>query len=123
MKWILYTISLIWVTYGACAILYTNETKNASQSMFKGIDHKILAVLPAVAGLLLILAASASRNTWFIRLIGVMGVIKGVFFFTNPHNLNDRVLDWFFESISDQGLRLHGIVALILGTAVLSWIL
>jgi len=123
MKWILYAISLIWVTYGACAILYTSETRNASHSMFKGIDHKILAVLPAVAGLLLIFAASASRNAWFIRLIGVMGVIKGVFFFANPHNLNDRVLDWFLESISDQGLRLHGIVALILGTAVLSWIL
>ena len=123
MKWILYAISLIWVTYGTCAILYTSETRNASQNIFKGIDHKLIAILPAVVGLLLILAASASRNAWFIRLIGITGIVKGVFFFVNPHNLNARVLDWFVESISDQGLRLHGIVALILGTAVLSWIL
>jgi len=122
MKWILYAISLIWVTYGACAILYTSETRNAFQSMFKGIDHKILAVLLAVASILLILAASASRNAWFVRLIGILGFVKGVFIFTNPNNLNDRVLDWFVESMSDQGLRLHGIIAIILGTAVLSWI-
>ena len=123
MKWILYAVSLIWVSYGACAILYTSDTRNASQSLFKQIDHKLIAILPVAVGLLLILAASASRNAWFIRLIGFIGILKGVFFFANPHNLNDRVLDWFVDSISDQGLRLHGIVALILGTAVLSWIL
>ena len=123
MKWILYAISLIWITYGTCAVLYTGETRNAFRSMFKGTDHKILAVLPVVAGLLLIWAASASRNAWFIRLIGILGMVKGVFIFTNPHNMYDRVLDWFVESMSDQGLRLHGIIAIILGTAVLSWIL
>jgi hypothetical protein len=123
MKWILYAISLIWITFGACAILYTSETRNASQSMFKGIDHRIIAILPAVAGLLLLFAASASRNAWLLRLFGILGIIKGVFIFTNPNKLHDRVLDWYLESVSDQGWRLHGIVAIILGTAVLSWIL
>lgn len=123
MKWILYAISIVWISYGAYAILYTTETRNISQSIFKGIDHKLLAILPVTVGLLIIIAASASRNAWFIRLIGIVGILKGVFFLANPHNLNARVVDWFVDSISDQGLRLHGIVALVLGTAVLSWIL
>lgn len=123
MRWVLYAVSLIWITFGTCAILYTSETRKLAKSMVKDVDRKILAVLPAVAGVLLLLAAPASRNAWVIRLIGLTGVIKGGFIFSNPNNLYKRLSDWYLGSLSDQVLRLYGILALILGTAVLSWIL
>ena len=123
MKWVLYAVSLIWITFGACAILYTSETRNLAKSMVKGVDRRILSVVPVVAGLLLLLAASLSRNSWVIRFVGILGVIKGVFIFVNPDNLYSKLCDWCLESLSDQVLRLYGILALILGTAVLSWIL
>jgi len=123
MKWVLYAVSLMWITFGACAILYTSETRNLAQKMVKSVDRRILSVLPVVVGILLLFAASASRNSWVIRLVGIMGVIKGAFIFSNPNNLYAKLTDWYLDSLSDQVLRLYGILALILGTAVLSWIL
>ena len=123
MKWFLYAISLIWITFGACAVLYTSQTRNLAKTMVTEVDLKILAVAPAVAGVLFLWAASASRNAWFIRLIGFTAVIKGVFILASPKDLYDKFIDRYLESLTDQVLRLYGIIALILGTAVLSWIL
>jgi uncharacterized protein YjeT (DUF2065 family) len=123
MKWVLYAVSLMWITFGAFAILYTSETRNLAKSMLKDVDRKIFSVLPIVAGILLLCAASASRNSWVIRLFGIIAVIKGAFIFSNPNNLYDKFAAWYLESLSDQVLRLYGILSLILGTAVLSWIL
>jgi uncharacterized protein YjeT (DUF2065 family) len=123
MKWFLYAISLIWISIGCCTILYTGETRNVVKNIVKGIDHKILSILPFIMGILFILSASASRHSWLIRLIGLTAVIKGVFIFTNPKNFSDKVTDWYLSSLSDQTQRLYGIITLILGTAILSWIL
>ncbi|MBW2575654.1 MAG: hypothetical protein JRC88_09230 [Deltaproteobacteria bacterium] len=123
MKWFLYAISLIWISIGCCFILYTNETKNIIRSLIKTIDHKIISFLPFIFGVLFLFAASASRNPWLIRLIGFMGITKGLFIFINPKGFYDKLSDWYLNSLSDQTHRFYGIFAIILGTAVLSWIL
>jgi len=123
MKWFLYAISLIWISVGCCTILYTNETKNIIRSLIKTIDQKILSILPFIFGILLLFSASASRNPWFIRLIGFMGITKGLFIFITPKGFYDKFSDWYLNSLSDQTHRFYGIFAIILGTAVLSWIL
>jgi len=123
MKWFLYAISLIWIAIGCCIILYTHETKKVVRNLIKTVDQKILSILPFIAGILFLFSTSASRNPWFIRLIGLMGIIKGVFIFLNPKNIHGELTDWYLNSLSDQTHRLFGIIALILGTAILSWIL
>lgn len=122
MKWFLYAVSLLWISAGCCMILYTRETKNVMERFLLQIDRRILSILPFIAGILFMLAASASSNPWFIRFLGFMGVAKGVFIFFDPNNLYDRVKNWYINSISDQTRRLWGVIALVLGTAVLSWI-
>ena len=123
MKWFLYAISLIWISTGCCAILYTNETKKFVRRMFNDIDQKILSSLPFILGILFIFSASTTRIPWLIRLIGLMAVIEGVVFFLIPKDLYDKFMDWYLNSLSDQTYRLSGILGIILGTAVLSWIL
>ena len=122
MKWFLYSISLIWISIGCCNILYTSETKNLMRRMIKGIDLKILSILPFVAGVLFLLSASVCRFPWVIRFIGLMSLIEGVLAFTNPSNLYDKLMDWYLDSLSDQTHRLFGIITIIIGAAVLSWI-
>ena len=122
MKWFLYSISLIWISIGCCNILYTSETKNLMRRMIKGIDLKILSILPFVAGVLFLLSASVCRYPWVIRFIGLMSLIEGVLAFTNPSNLYDKLMDWYLDSLSDQTHRLFGIITIIIGAAVLSWI-
>ncbi len=123
MKWFLYAVSLLWISVGCCMILYTKETRNVMERFLLQIDRRILSILPFIAGILFIFAAPASSNPWFIRFLGVMGVAKGVFIFFDPNNLYDRINNWQLNSISDQTRRLWGIIVLVLGTAVLSWIL
>jgi len=123
MKWILYAISLVYISIGCCSILYTNETKNIVKSIFSNIDHKILSALPFIFGILFILSASATRIPWLFRVIGLMAVIEGVVFFLIFKNLYDKFMDWYLNSLSDQTYRLSGILGIILGTAFLSWIL
>ena len=123
MKWFLYAISLFWVAIGCCTILYANESRNVLRNIFNKIDRKILSALEAIMGILLVISATASHHSWLIRLIGFMAVIEGVVIFYIPKNLYDELIDWYLNSASDQTYRLFGIVTLILGTAVLSWIL
>ena len=123
MKGLLYVISMFWVASGVCMVLYTSECRNIIGSMIKKLDRRVFAVLPALFGVLLMVAASQSRNAWFVRLIGVLGLAKGGFIFTNPRGYYDQVMQWYLDQASDQTFRFFGIVALILGTALFSWIL
>ena len=123
MKWFLYVISLIWIAMGCCIILYTSETRKAVKQALERIDRRILSILPFIAGILFLFAASASRNSWFIRCIGLISALKGVVIFLNPKEIHDGITNWYLNSLSDQSHRLFGIIALILGTAVLSWII
>lgn len=124
MEWFLYLISLLWISAGAWIILYTHESKNAMSVLIKGVgDRRILSVLPVIVGILLLFAASSSRHSWVIRLFGFIAVLKGGFIFWNPKNLFEKTTNWYLNTVSDQTYRLFGIITLIFGTVILSWIL
>jgi len=123
MKWFLYAFSLIWISFGAGIIIYTRESKSMIKSLVADLDRRFLSVLPAIFGVFLIIAATESRHSWFIRLIGILAVLKGGFIFWNPQNLYNKIVDWYLNSLSDQTFRFFGIIILILGTVILSWIL
>ncbi len=122
MKWFLYAISFLWITAGSLSIIYTTESRNVMKRLFDKTDRKILSVFPAVIGVLLFISASWSLHSWFLRMLGVMAVIKGGIIFFNPKNLYDEMMNWFLNSLSDQTYRFFGIVWIIIGTAVLSWV-
>jgi uncharacterized protein YjeT (DUF2065 family) len=122
MKWFLYAISFLWITAGAWFIIYTTASRNVMKRLFDKTDRKILSVFPAILGVLLFISASWSLHSWFLRLLGIMAVIKGAIIFFNPKNLYDEMMNWFLNSLSDQTYRFFGIVMIIIGTAVLSWI-
>ena len=123
MKWFLYAFSLIWISFGAGLIIYTRESKIMIKRLVTDLDRRILSALPAVLGVFLIIAAPESRHSWFIRLIGISAVLKGGFIFWNPQNMYDKTVDWYLNALSDQTFRFFGIITLILGTVILSWIL
>ena len=123
MKEFLYAYSVLCIGLGSCLVLYTTECRRLLGNMLTGIDRRFLALLPAVFGALLILAAPGTRNAGVIRFLGLIGIAKAGFMFANPKGLYEQVNDWLLNSASDQTFRLFGIISLILGTAILSWIL
>ena len=121
MQYIVYLLGFLWIAAGAIAILYTKDCKAYFKGLMNRLDRKMLATLPAVFGLVLLFAASSTTHSGFIRTIGVLGIVKGVLIYFNPGGLFEIGKDWM-ETLSDQGYRLVGIIALVLGTVVISWI-
>ena len=64
MKVLLYVISVFWIASGACMVLYTPEFRNVTRSFLKSMDRRVLAVLPAVFGVLLMAAAILAGPAW-----------------------------------------------------------
>ena len=122
MAAILYSISILWLALGVCMILYTEDTRTVLKTVIRDTDTRLLAVLPLIVGLLLIGTASASYHPWFLRLLGICGLVKAAFFFANPQNLSSRLNTWFIETQSENTYRLWGIIVVILATALLSWV-
>jgi uncharacterized protein YjeT (DUF2065 family) len=121
MKFVVYLLGFIWVAAGAVAILYTGDYKAYIKALTEKLDRMYLALIPAVFGLLLLFAASSTSHGWFVGLLGVLGIVKGVLIYFNPAGLFEKSRDWL-ETLSDQGYRLMGMIALVLGTVVISWI-
>lgn len=121
MKYIVYLLGFLWVAAGAFAILYTDDYRAYFKGLMTRLDRKMLAIIPAVFGLLLLLAASSTTHAGFIAVIGFLGLAKGVVIYFNLGGLFDTSRNWLDE-LSDQGYRLTGIIALVLGTVVISWI-
>lgn len=123
MKWFLYAFSIICIAIGCCTILYTNESRNVLRDLLNKVDRKILSVIEVILGILLLFSSTASHHSWLIRLIGFMAVIEGGIIFFLPKNLYDELINWYVNSASDKTYRLFGIISVIFGAAVLSWIL
>ena len=121
MKWFLYAFSIFYVAMGSGLILYTESWRSIFKKFLSGNNAKLFFIPALIIGVLLIMASSASRNSWFIVVIGVIAIAKAVFLFLNPKNMTDRFLEWYLNKASNQTYRLIGIIALILGTAILSW--
>ncbi len=122
MKYVLYLLGFSWIAIGAITILYTDAFKTWMQRLVTQTDRKILSVPPGVVGVLLIISASASGHAWFLGIIGFLGLGKSVFIYLNPGEMYDKLIKWYLDSVSDQGIRFSGIVGLILGTVIVSWI-
>ena len=81
-----------------------------------------MATIPAVYGLLFLVPASATTYPWVFRIIAVLSFCEAIVAFTNPQKIYSRMLDWYFENVSDQTQRLFGIIGIVFGTVILTWI-
>lgn len=122
MKWFLFLVSLLWIAAGSGYILYTRSFREVMGKLVNGVNEKIIAGLAVVFGILFIFSASHTSHSGFIIFLGIVALAKGVFIFLDPKGYWQTVKTWYIDQASDQTFRLFGIIALILGTALFSWI-
>jgi len=122
MKWLLYIISVVWIGAGSFFILYTDQSRHVLKKMLAGTDTGLLSVAPITIGALLIVGAYQTAVPWVVVLLGILAVAKGCLFLFNPEKLADRLIGWYLGQASEHAYRLAGIIAIILGTALLSWL-
>lgn len=122
MKVIIYLLGFGHIAISTFLILYTRETVAAFQGLFQTYRLRYLSAIPAVFGLLFLISASATTYPWVFRIVGLLAICEAVVAFTNPQKLYSRMLDWCFGNISDQTQRLFGIIGIVFGTVILTWI-
>jgi uncharacterized protein YjeT (DUF2065 family) len=122
MKWVLMGISLVWIASGVCLVLYTTACRKVLAALLENMNAQILGALALVVGVLLLLAATASQNFWFVVLLAGFAAAKGVLLFINPRGFFAKIRRWYLKEADDQTYRMAGIILLVLGTAVFSWI-
>ena len=122
MKLFLYLISLLWIGAGAGYILYTQKFREVYGNLIKGANEKLIAGLAVLFGIIFIFGAPLTRHSGFIVFLGMIALAKGVFIFFDPKGYWQKIKNWLVDEASDQTFRLFGIIALVLGTALFSWI-
>ena len=122
MIWFLYGLALFWIAMGTLFILYTEQTRRVLRNFMGEMRLRYMAFIPMVVGILLIISARASGAFWFIFILGLLAVGKGVYFLLAPQSQTKALLAWWFESAQDRTYRFWGLIMVLLGMVVLSWV-
>lgn len=122
MTWFLYLVSIVFVVIGAVLILYTDWTRKSLEGLVAKKNFRLLGLVPLVFGILLIISAGWSEIFWLVFLLGLIALAKGVYLLLGPKDQMGTAITWWLGKASDQLYRLSGVICLVLGTALLSWI-
>ena len=122
MKVIAYLLGFGHIALCSYLILYPRESIAALKALFQTYQLKYLAAIPAVYALLFLISASVISQPWLFRIVGLLAAAEAVVAFANPRKIYTEMLDWYFGTISNQVHRLFGIIGIIFGTLILTWI-
>ncbi|MFA5340013.1 MAG: hypothetical protein WC317_07715 [Candidatus Omnitrophota bacterium] len=112
MKLFLLLMSLFWIAVGITLILSPAKFKSFYTRLIK--PAKALFILPLVIGLLLIWSSPASKLEWFIKILGIIALIKGIFILISPIDTIKSIINWAM-SRPDKFYRLYGVFIILLG--------
>lgn len=124
MRVALYCISILWIALGTFLVIYTNGAKAFLKKLFFTENIKWMAVFPIIVGLVLVAGAFYNREMfWLAFILGLLGLIKGVYLIIVPNSHSKAIIEWWFNQASDGTIRLFGLTTFILGTALLSYLI
>jgi uncharacterized protein YjeT (DUF2065 family) len=123
MKILLGVISILWIIEATFLIIYTEGTRKFMEKAVSGINVKIWAILALIFGLIFMVATFYIKDMlWLAFIIGMIAIIKGVYLFVAPANQVKALIEWWFHKASGETVRLIGLIVIVLGTAVLSYL-
>jgi len=123
MKIFLYAIALLWIATGAFVVVFTERARDAFKRMFAVRNLRRLSVLPFVFGLVLIIGAFYQQKAfWFTLILGFLAICKGVYFYAAPPEQSKALMDWWIFKTRPETVRFMGLILLVLGIALFSYL-
>lgn len=122
MTWFLYLVSVLFVAIGAVLILYTRWLRKSMKAVLVKKNVRLLSPIPLAFGILLIISAGWSEVFWIVFVLGLIALAKGACLLFGPKKQINLAITWWLRRASDQLYRLSGVICLVLGMALLSWI-
>lgn len=120
MIWFLYILAFVMVAGGSFLVLDTDRSRDFLQQVMDDASYRLWGITAILIGVLIIISSFWSSVTWFLFLLGLLGVGKGVFLLLAEETVIANLAD-AWRGISDRGLRLWGLITVITGIAILAW--
>jgi hypothetical protein len=118
-----FALSLAFISLGTMMVLYSEQTRAYVRRLFIRFNIRTLAALPAGFGVILIAGAFAVREVFGLALIlGILGLAKGAYLAFGPLRQIERLRNWWLDEAGEIVVRLSGLIAFLLGAAILSWL-
>ncbi|UCF89143.1 MAG: hypothetical protein JSV70_02545 [bacterium] len=121
MTWFLYVAAVLFIAKGSFLVLHTDKAVEYGEMILEKGSHRIWGLAAALFGILLAVASFWSGVVWFLLLLGILIGGMGLFLFLGEEE-KVRPLLRTWTSLSGTGLRLWGLILVVTGTAILSWI-
>jgi hypothetical protein len=121
MVWYLYVVAFLFIATGIFLILNSEHAVKLSRHFVESGNYRLWGLVTAVFGLLLSVSSFWSGVVWFLFVLGLMTGGMGVFMLIGQVERVDALLR-VWEDISERGFRFWGLILLVVGTAILSWI-
>ncbi len=117
----LYIVAILWIVTGILLILYTEGTMEVLKKFFFIEKVRLLAIFPIIFGIILIAGAFVfTQIFWLSLILGLLALLKGVYFIIGPLTQIKGLTDWWFDRASDRIIRLWGLIIFVIGIAMIS---
>ncbi len=121
MVWFLYVVAILFIAKGSFLVLHTERAVEIAGVILDKGHHRLWGFVAAAFGILLSVSSFWSGVVWFLFLLGLMFAGLGMFVFLGEEQKVQPLLRTW-SSMSSGGLRLWGLILVVTGTAILSWI-
>jgi uncharacterized protein YjeT (DUF2065 family) len=122
MVWFLYAASVVFVVIGAFVVLYTDWARAWIKRVLGHKQTHLFGLIPLVFGVLMIISAAWSEVFWLVLILGLIALAKGLYLLFARRGQIRLLAGWLTDRPSDQVLRLGGLIMVVLGTTLFSWI-
>ncbi len=109
---------IVIVVFGVYYMLNPNMMKPYVAFWKKGKRLYMGGALSLLIGIIFLLAASQCKVGWFVTLLGIMGLIKGIALFVLRQEKAIAMINWWAER-PVAFLRTHALVAIIFGALLI----
>ena len=113
MKFLIF-ISLYFMVMGVVMILFPERIKKKFSYFLSFKSYKPLGAVAASVGIILFIVSGSSKMGFFVVLIGILSLIKGLFFIFAAHDKAKFIINWSM-SLTDNYYRIWGMIVFAMG--------
>ncbi|MBN2255692.1 MAG: hypothetical protein JW736_08290 [Deltaproteobacteria bacterium] len=121
---IVYVFSILWIVMGTSLVIYTDRTRKFFGQFARREYYPLWSVIAILLGALLIIGSFFSeRILWLALILGIISCAKGVYLLKGPYEKVESIINWWYETASDETIRFTGLTILLLGIFLLAYLL
>lgn len=110
-------LGLLYICLGIFGLIATKKFTLTLSNFIKNTRRQTLGLVSLIIGVLLLLAASSARESWFVLALGIIACLKGATTVLMSEHKIKAIIDWWLAA-PDIVYKAWATFALILGVAL-----